>query len=162
VTFLLLLGLVLVAVAVALLARGAMSSRFRTVDTLEQIGNYGFARGINLEPPAGFRGLLDSAAASIGVLLTDKLNVINEERLRKNLIAAGMYQTTTRQIIGYSLLLALALPALGIWLAIAAGASATLAILAAIFLAVLGSHRASSCSSAQRVASTASTATCPS
>jgi tight adherence protein C len=115
-----------------------MSSRFRTVDTLEQIGHYGFARGIELEPPTGFRGFLDSAAASIGVLLTEKLSIINEERLRKNLIAAGMYQTTTRQVIGYSLLLALALPALGIWLAIAGGASATLAILAAIVLAVLG------------------------
>ena len=137
-TILFLLGLVLVAVAVALLARGAMSSRFRTVDTLEQIGHYGFARGVDLEPPDGFRGLLDSAAASIGVLLTDKLNIINEERLRKNLIAAGMYQTTTRQVIGYSLLLTMALPALGIWIAIAAGASATLAILAALFLAVFG------------------------
>ncbi len=133
-----LLALVLIAAAVALVARGAMSSRFRTVDTLEQIGHYGFARGIELEPPAGFRGFLDSAAASIGVLLTDKLNIINEERLRKNLVSAGMYQTTPRQVIGYSLLLALALPALGIWLAVAAGASATLAILAAIFLAVVG------------------------
>jgi tight adherence protein C len=138
VILLFLLALVLIAAAVALVARGAMSSRFRTVDTLEQIGHYGFARGIELEPPAGFRGFLDSAAASIGVLLTDKLNIINEERLRKNLVSAGMYQTTPRQVIGYSLLLALALPALGIWLAVAAGASATLAILAAIFLAVVG------------------------
>jgi tight adherence protein C len=138
VILLFLVALVLIAAAVALVARGAMSSRFRTVDTLEQIGHYGFARGIELDPPAGFRGFLDSAAASIGVLLTDKLNIINEERLRKNLVSAGMYQTTPRQVIGYSLLLALALPALGIWLAVAAGASATLAILAAIFLAVVG------------------------
>ena len=133
-----LLGLVFIAVAVALVARGAMSSRFRTVDTLEQIGHYGFARGIDLEPPTGFRGFFDSSASSIGVLLTDRLKVINEERLRKSLIAAGMYQTTTREIIGYSLLLALALPALGIWLAIAGGSSATLAVLAAILLAVIG------------------------
>jgi tight adherence protein C len=49
-----------------------------------------------------------------------------------------MYQTTPRQIIGYSLLSALVFPALGIWLAVAAGASATMAILLAIFLAVIG------------------------
>lgn len=133
-----LLGLILLATAVVLVARGAMSSRFRTVDTLEQIGHYGFARGVEIEPPSGLRAFLDSTAASIGVLLTDRLNLINEERLRRNLIAAGMYQTTTRQIIGYSLLLALALPALGIWLALAAGASATLAILLAVFLGVIG------------------------
>jgi tight adherence protein C len=135
---LLLLSLVLFGLAVALVARGAISARLRTVDNLGQIGHYGFAGPIDLEPPAGFRGFLDSAAASIGVLLTDKLDIINEERLRKNLIAAGMYQTTTRQVIGYSLLLALGLPALGIWLCVAGGTSATVAIVGAIFLAVIG------------------------
>jgi tight adherence protein C len=115
-----------------------MVARFRTVGTLEQIGHYGFAGGIVLEPPHGARAFFDSAASGIGELLTDKLNVINEERLRKNLIAAGMYQTTPRQVIGYSLLCALAFPALGVWLAIAAGASATLAIVGAIFLAAIG------------------------
>jgi tight adherence protein C len=135
---LLLLGLVLLATAVALVARGAMVSRFRTVDTLEQIGHYGFAGGIDLEPHTGFRAFIDSAASGMGVLLTDKLDIINEERLRKNLVAAGMYQTTPRQVIGYSLLLALGLPALGVWLLIAAGASATLTVLAAIFLGAIG------------------------
>ena len=136
---LLIIGLVLIALAVALVARGANVSRFRTVDTLGQIGYYGFTgAAVDLEPNAGFRGFLDSSASGIGVLLTEKLNIINEERLRKNLVAAGMYQTTPREVIGYSLLSALVLPALGIWLAIAAGASATLAILLAIFLAVVG------------------------
>jgi len=138
VIILLLLSLLLIGIAVALVARGAMISRFRTVDTLEQIGYYGFVGGIELEPSTGFRGFLDSAASGIGVLLTDKLNLINEERLRKNLVAAGMYRTTPRQIIGYSLLCALGLPALGVWLCIVGGASATLTILAAIFLGVVG------------------------
>jgi tight adherence protein C len=92
----------------------------------------------DLEPTSGVRGFFDSAAAGIGLILSERLNVINEERLRKNLIAAGMYQTTPRQIIGYSLLCALAFPALGVWMAVAAGSSATLAILAAIFLAIVG------------------------
>ena len=135
---LLILGLLLFGTAVVLVTRGVIDSRLRTMDTLGQIGHYGFVGGVELEPHAGFRGFLDSAASGIGVLLTEKLNIISEERLKKNLVAAGMYQTTPRQIIGYSLLFALVLPALGIWLAIAAGASATLTILAAIFLAVLG------------------------
>ncbi len=135
---LLLLSLVLIGIAVALVARGAMVSRFRTVDTLERIGHYGFVGGVELEPSAGFRGFFDSAASGIGVILTNRLNIVNEERLRKNLIAAGMYQTTPRQVIGYSLLCALGLPALGVWLCVAGGASATLTILAAILLAVMG------------------------
>jgi len=135
---LLILALLLFGTAVVLVARGVIDSRLRTMDTLGQIGRYGFAGGGELEPQTGFRGFLDSAASSIGVLLTEKLNIINEDRLRKNLTAAGMYQTTPRQVIGYSLLLALVLPALGIWLAVASGASATLAILGGIFLAVIG------------------------
>ena len=135
---LLLLGLLLLGTAVALMARGVIAARLRAVDTLGQIGHYGFAGGGELESPGGLRGFLDSAASGIGVLLAERLNVVNEERLRKNLIAAGMYRTTPRQVIGYSLLSALAFPALGVWLAVATGSSAKLAILAAIFLAVIG------------------------
>jgi tight adherence protein C len=134
----LLIGLVLLAIAVALVARGVIVARLRTADTLGQIGHYGFGGTYEIEPEAGLRGVLDTAAAGIGQLLTEQLKLISEQRLRKNLIAAGMYQTTPRQIIGYSLLCALALPIAGVWLIIAAGASATLAVLVAIFLAVVG------------------------
>jgi tight adherence protein C len=136
---LLLLGLVLLGVAVALVSRSLMDARLRTADNLGQIGRYGFTgAAVDLEPSTGFRGFLDSAASGLGVLLTERLNLVNEDRLRKNLVAAGMYQTTPRTIIGYSLLFALALPALWIWFAIAIGASTTLAIIGAIFLAVIG------------------------
>jgi tight adherence protein C len=133
----LLLGLVLLAIAVALVARGVIVARLRTADTLGQIGHYGFT-GSFVESEAGVRGVLDSAASGLGQLLTEQLKLINEERLRKNLVAAGMYQATPREIIGYSLLCAVALPVLGVWLVIAAGSSAKLAVLAAIFLAVIG------------------------
>ena len=135
---LLLLALLLFATGVALIARGVIASRLRTVDTLGQIGHYGFAGGVDLEPNTGFRGFLDSAASGLGVLLTERLNIVNETRLRKNLVAAGMYRTTPREVVGYSLLAALGLPALGVWLCVAGGASATLTILAAVFLGVIG------------------------
>jgi tight adherence protein C len=138
VIILLLLALMLFATAVALIARGVIAARLRTVDTLGQIGHYGFVGGAELEPNSGLRGFLDSAASGLGVLLTERLNIVNETRLRKNLVAAGMYQTTPREVVGYSLLAALGLPALGVWLAVAGGASATLTILAAIFLGVIG------------------------
>jgi tight adherence protein C len=132
-------GILLLAVAVALVSRGLIAARLRTAETLGQIGHYGFVgTAPDLDHAPGVRGFLDSAASGLGLILTDRLNVISEERLRKNLIAAGMYQTTPREIIGYSLLGAVALPAVGIWLAIAGGASATLAVLGAIFLAGIG------------------------
>ena len=133
-----LIGILLLATAVALISRGLIASRLRTAETLGQIGRYGFAGGpTDLDPAPGFRGYVDSAAGSVGRVLSD-LNLISEERLRKNLIAAGMYRTTPRQIIGYSLLTAIGLPILGVWLLILAGASTTLIVLAAIFLAVMG------------------------
>ena len=135
---LLLLGLLLIGVAVALVARGVIAARLRAIDTLGQIGRYGFAGAIDLEPTRGLRGLLNSAASGLGLLLTERLKILDEERLRRNLIAAGMYQTTPREIIGYSLLCALVLPAAWVWLAVAAGTSATLTILATLFLAVIG------------------------
>ena len=134
----LLLGLLLLGAAVALLSRGVIAARLRTIDTLGQIGRYGFGGGTELQPIGGLRGFIDSAAAGIGLLITDHLKVMNEERLRKNLIAAGMYTTSPRTVVGYQLLAAFGLPALWVWLAIAAGASATLTILAVFFIAVIG------------------------
>ena len=135
---LLLLGLLLVATAVALVSRGVIAARLRTTDTLGQIGHYGFTGAIELEPHSGVRGFLDSAATGLGQLLTEHFKLFDEERLRKNLIAAGMYQTSPRQMIGYSLLCAVALPAVGAWLAVAAGATATVTILATVFIALVG------------------------
>jgi len=135
---LLLIGLLLLGISVALLSRGVIAARLRTVDTLGQIGRYGFGGGAELQPLGGVRGFFDSAAANIGLLLTDHLKVLNEERLRQNLIAAGMYRTSTRTLVGYSLLCALGLPAVWIWFAIAAGMSSTLTIIATVFLAFIG------------------------
>ena len=135
---LLLLGLLLLGAAVALVSRGVIAARLRTVDTLGQIGHYGFVGGADLEPPSGVRGFFDSAAAGLGLLVTQRLKILNEERLRKNLIAAGMYNTSPRTVVGYQLLAAVGLPALWVWLAVAAGASATLTILAVFFIAIVG------------------------
>jgi tight adherence protein C len=133
------IGIALVATAVALVSRGVIAARLRTVDTLGQIGHYGFAGGgLELEPAGGVRGFFDNAAAGIGLLLTQRLRILDEERLRKNLVAAGMYTTSPRTVFGYSLLAALGLPAIWIWFAVAASASATVTILMAVLLAVLG------------------------
>lgn len=135
---LLLLGLLLLGTAVALVSRGVIVARLRTIDTLGQIGRYGFGGGAELQPVGGLRGFIDSAAAGLGLLVTEHLKILDEERLRRNLISAGMYQTTPRTVVGYSLLCAVGLPALWVWLAIAAGAAATMTVLATIFLAFIG------------------------
>jgi tight adherence protein C len=134
----LLIGLVLLGVAVALITRGVISARLRTADNLVQIGHYGFAATPELKPTGGLRGVLDSVANGIGDILTVRLNIMNEERLRKTLISAGMYNTSPRMLVGYQLLAGLGLPTLWIWLAIATGVTAKLTIIATLLLAVLG------------------------
>ncbi len=134
----LLIGLVLFATAVALITRGVIAARLRTADNLGQIGHYGFAGTPDLNPIGGLRGYIESVAAAIGRLFTDDLHLINEERLRKTLISAGMYRTSPRTVIGYQLLFALALPTMWLFFALGAGTSTALAILAAIFFAFIG------------------------
>src|SRR5438552_15054709 len=95
----LLIGLLLLGIAVALVARGMIVARLRTTDTLGQIGHYGFGGPVELEPTGGLRGFLDSAAAGLGQLITG-LNLMNEPRLKKTLNAAGMYRTSARPTIG--------------------------------------------------------------
>lgn len=134
----LLIGLLLLGTAVALVTRGVIAARLRTVDTLGQIGRYGFAGTPDVAPTGGVRGFFDSAAAGIGRLLTEHLNLVNEERLRKTLVAAGMYRTSPRTLIGYQLLFGLALPIAWLWIAFGSGSSTALAILAAVFFAFIG------------------------
>jgi tight adherence protein C len=138
VIILLLLAIVLLGTAVVLITRGLIAGRLRTIDTLGQIGRYGFTGTLELEPPSGFRGVADSIASGLGLILTDRLKLMSEDRLQKQLAAAGMYQSTPGEVIGYALILAIGLPALWIWLAVFTGVSTTIAILLTIILALLG------------------------
>lgn len=134
----LLIALLLLGTAVALVTRGVIASRLRTADNLGQIGRYGFSGTAELPPASGVRGFFDSAAGGIGRLLTEQLHFVNEERLRKTLVSAGMYRTSPRMLIGYQLLFGLALPAGWLFFAVGAGASTKLAILATVFFAFIG------------------------
>jgi tight adherence protein C len=134
----LLIGLLLLATGVALVARGVIAARLRTADNLGQIGRYGFSVPVELKPREGVRAFLDSAANAIGFILTERLGLTNEDRLRKTLVSAGMYSMSPRMLIGYQLLAAIAFPTLWIWLALAAGTSSGLLIVAAIFFGATG------------------------
>lgn len=134
----LLLGLALTAIAIALLARAVIVSRLRTAENLGRIGSYGFAGQAELRATGGLRGFLDDAASGLGQLLTERLNLVNEEYLRKQLVAAGMYRTSARMLIGYQLLCAVALPAAWIWLSVATGVTTALVLLVAVLALVIG------------------------
>jgi tight adherence protein C len=134
-----LLGLLLTATAVTLVARGVIAARLRATATLGSIGRYGFGgAAIELEPAGGLKGFLDDLAQNIGSLILRQLRFGDEDALRKQLVSAGMYNVTPRMLMGYQLLMAIALPALWIWLVVAANLGAALAILGVLFSLALG------------------------
>jgi tight adherence protein C len=133
-----LIGIVLTATAVALVAQGLRVSRLRASETLGQIGRYGFAGPVELNPVGGLRGVLEDTAALIGSFLSGQLRLFDEERLRRELVSAGMYRITPRMIVGYQALAAVALPALWTWLAIATGMKAALTVLGFIVVLIVG------------------------
>ena len=134
----LLIGLVLTAAAVVLVARAFMLARLRSTATLAQIGRYGFAGTVDINPSSGFRGFADDVASAVGDIFVDKLRLFDEESLRKRLVCAGMYRTSPRMLMGYQVLCAIALPALWIWIAIAIGIAVPLMILLSVFALAAG------------------------
>src|SRR5690349_3980525 len=135
---LLLLGLVLTATAVALVARSFITARLRTADMLGSIGNYGFAGAIEADVPPGVRGFFDDLASSLGSLLLSRLQFGSEDYLRRQLVQAGLYRMTPRMLRGYQLLFAVGLPALWIWLAAASGQKPAIGVLIALLAAGTG------------------------
>jgi tight adherence protein C len=115
----LLVGLVLTAAAVALVARTFMLTRMRATAQLAQIGHYGFAGIVEQPATNGLRSLMDDTASMVGGLFVDRLKIFDVEQLRKQLVSAGMYRTSPRMLMGYQVLSVILLPALWIWLALA-------------------------------------------
>lgn len=133
-----LIGLLLTAAAVALVAQGLRVSRLRASETLGRIGRYGFAGPVELSPVGGLRGVLEDTAAAVGSFLSGRLQLFDEQRLRKELVSAGMYRITPRMIVGYQALAAVVLPALWTWLAIAAAMKVALIVMGFIVAVVVG------------------------
>ena len=135
---LLLVGLLLLATAVAFFAHSLVAPRLRTADTLSKIRRYGFASAAEPEASStGLRSVIDPAAAGLGGLFSG-LKLLDEERLRKQLLTAGMFRTQPRTIIGYSLFCAVAFPAIWLALAVATDVKTALTIVVMVFLAAGG------------------------
>jgi tight adherence protein C len=134
----LILGLLLLAGAVALLLQGWRFSQARTATTLEQIGAYGFSAESRVEAAAPSQGGgVARIADRVGSLAPSILSG-GERAMREQLMAAGLYKTSVRMVVGYRILLAAGLPLVWLWLAAAAGFSFAMIVFGVIFLAIVG------------------------
>jgi tight adherence protein C len=136
--------LILALIALALLGLGVMlvmsgwSSGAGTSETIGQIESYGFAATppAQLTPSAPHHPV-KSLASEIGGLFGRFVGV-GEHGIRRQLLAAGMYEADPRTIVGYRVLAAAGLPLIWIWFATVISTPAVILILGAGFVGVLG------------------------
>jgi tight adherence protein C len=130
-------ALLLGAIAVAALVRSITVSRSRVVARLEGLGSYGYAAAGGAVAPDGGDARdtpLAGLAVRLGDLVARRMGALREAELRRLLVAAGMYSTSARAVLGYR---ALAVPMLaGVGLLVAG--STTVHVVAAAFLGACG------------------------
>lgn len=136
----LLIGLLLLATAVGLIARAVSVPRLRTQATLGRITDYGFVGG-QAPPEAPGNSIfapLDDLATAVGLLVGRWLGFRRQDEIRKELRAAGMYGVEPRRLVGYQVLAGLAMALLWLWLSAADGFSGAVAVVGAIACGFFG------------------------
>jgi tight adherence protein C len=138
---LLIIGILLTGLAVAILARVTMwqRERERSVGVLKRVQRYSFTkREQDEDATAGVRGRLDEVATRLGSAVGGRSNTRSNERIQRDLIAAGYYHVKPGRFLGYRLLCAVGLPLLWIWLAASVGAQPVQTALLAAIMAFVG------------------------
>jgi tight adherence protein C len=135
----LLVGLLLTGTAVGLLARGVVMARGRASETIAQINAYGFARArVEKKQTRPLSSRLDWFVTLIGGAVARRLGGLREAEMRAELMAAGMYGTTPRKLIGYRIVAAVGVPLFWMWGSSTAGYPAAVGILGLIVAVPLG------------------------
>lgn len=136
---LLLLGIVLCAVTMTLVARAIAFPKLRAEARVAQIGAYGFpAAPVGGSRSAPLTEALDRLAERVGTAMLPRFQGGDAADVRKLLAAAAVYGVSPGKFLGYRILCAVALTALWLWLAPAAGVQAALFVVTLPLLALCG------------------------
>jgi tight adherence protein C len=100
---LLLLGLICVAASVMLLVRVIGTPRARAAHRIDQIKAYGFSAEavVPTALPGTDSNAVAGAVSRVGELIAHRFGRVSEAELRDELMAAGMYRTSPRTLLGY-------------------------------------------------------------
>jgi tight adherence protein C len=102
------IGLLIGGAAIGLIAWSAILPRERAAARVHEIDAYGFHAPVPTVDGPSKRPLTD-LAQRIGGAIAARLDLGAEEALRRELVAAGMYETPARVVLGYRVLFAIAL-----------------------------------------------------
>jgi tight adherence protein C len=129
-------GLALAGAAIALAIWAIVLPRNRALARLENIEAYGFAAAPSAAArPVERKRPMSEVARRLGDLLVARAGEVRLDKLRKHLIAAGMYQTSPRVLLGYRVLAAIGLPVLVL---VSGATSGAKAVAAAVIALVVG------------------------
>jgi tight adherence protein C len=131
-------GIVLLGAGVMLVLRARAWSSGGTTETIGQIESYGFAATTpGHAPPASSPHPVRSLALALGSL-TQRFIGTGERGIRRQLLAAGMYDVEPATIVGYRLIATLAATVLWIWLALSRGYSPAVLVLGTVAFGAIG------------------------
>lgn len=111
------LGVLLLGVAVAAALQALGARRFRTAERLSTIHEYGFSGG-GAEPVRSYLEdqrrvpFLTDVITKLGDVLGRRLGTVGEDEIREQLMAAGMYTTSPRTLLGYRVISTIVAPLL--------------------------------------------------
>jgi tight adherence protein C len=100
--FALVVGLLLLAVAISMIARAVRAPDGRA-EVVDQIGSYGFT-GTMPADEGDSRNAFSDLASWVGNVASSWFSQMREDELRRRLIGAGWYSTTPRMFLGYQLI----------------------------------------------------------
>jgi len=132
-------GLVLFGLCVALTLRAILLPRIEAVERLAQVDVYGYAAtapalGATREA-AGLGALAERVGAALVRRSPDRFN---EDEIRTQLTAAGMYRTTPLTFLGARGLAAVGLPAILVLFSALGGSASAMMLFSAVTAALLG------------------------
>jgi tight adherence protein C len=138
--FTLVVGLILLAVSVAILVQAIAAPRRGSQDVVDQIGAYGFRGFVSREDSAepGVRTSLRELPATTGAWVSRRFGTRHEAELRRRLVAAGWYSTTATAFTGYRLLSAIVMTFCFLLLGLAAGMSTAIYVVGVVIAVLFG------------------------
>jgi tight adherence protein C len=139
----LIFGVILIGIAVVLLGRALLLPRMKMAATITHIGAYGFEPTLpaTVEPSGARRRPLTTAVSALASATGARLSGLpglNQEAVRRELLAAGMYTTSPTKIFGFQAVATIVLPLIWIWFGINSGMPAALVLLGTLVALVLG------------------------
>jgi tight adherence protein C len=136
----LIIGLALTALAVTLLVRALNVGRVRSSATISKIESYGFSGRTEsvLLRTRRARTTVDDYITKLGDFVSRHFGGLDNDKVRKELVGAGLYSLTPRKLAGYRAIAAVGLPLLCVWILASSQLSPILIVLAVFIAAIAG------------------------